>query len=120
MLRKTRKDRIRYDLIKEKMPKFGDLEFKKCEERFKLLHSDFKSTAKKARIEHKKKLFMIIMRVIFAIRKLKLEHRTDMKIERSRTYLQEPLYLKKEDNAKLRSYYRSRSNKEDSFEKVDL
>lgn len=101
------------------MPKFGDREYIRCEDRFKLLHSDHKSTAKKARIEHKRKLFMIIMRVIFAIRKLKLDYRTEMKIERSKIYSPE-IHPSKKDDLKLLSYYRARDNREDSLIMVAL
>lgn len=117
-LRNTRRDRIRYDAIKSVMPKPGDKEYRLSEDRFKLLHSDTKSTAKKARIEHKRKLFMIIMRVIFAIRKLKLEYRNHLKIERSKVYHPDPHHHKKGHHNKI-GYYRDRKNRDDSFEKVE-
>lgn len=117
-LRKTRRERIRYQPIKEKLPMPDDKEYAKCVKRFELLHHDSKSTAKKARIEHKRKLFMIIMRVIFAIRRLKLEYRTEMKIERSKIYHQELHHHKKDDNPRLKSYYRPKGDLNDSFEEV--
>ena len=103
------------------MPKKDDQEYVKIIKRFRELHEDTKSTAVKARMEIKKRLFIMIMSVIVAIRKLKYGHKNQMKAERSKAYLMDKRSLTKEDIVtEAKSYVRDKGMGDDSFEKVDI
>lgn len=118
-LKKALRDSIDYEYLIPNLPKEGDHEWKKILKRFKHLHEDTKSTAIKSRMLIKQKLFIMMMRVIVAIRKLKYDHKNKMKADRAKAYLQEKRSLTKEDLASnSKSFTKKKDPLNNSFVKV--